>query len=978
MSNKFLPFDYPICFGLPRYLTDIRSWHEHIPFAFFCIAMLRPRVFVELGTHKGDSYCAFCQAVDELALETKCYAVDHWHGDEHAGFYEIEVLEQLQAYHEPLYSRFSQLIRSTFDEARDLFDNKSIDLLHIDGLHTYEAVKHDFQNWQSALSDRGVVLFHDTQVREDEFGVWKLWEELAGSFPSFEFKYGHGLGVLAVGEEIEPAFQNFLDAANKDPNTVSGFFHALGNRIALRADIGERDQQIAALRAAAAERESEVTGLKGELAMQRVAIAERDRRLASMRAAVAHAEEIKNSLAVLLTKRYRRIKDQLFPYSTKRRRIYDGILRQLKQCLAESSTDRFQCLPSIAGSGFEKDNRVILPAVSSDYISTNFHYDYLGDYVPISNPIKGIDQLPVRIIAFYLPQFHPIPENDIWWGKGFTEWTHVTRAKPQFVGHYQPHLPIDLGYYDLRLPEVQERQIELARRYGIYGFCYYRYWFAGRSLLDKPLTQMLLSPHLDFPFCLCWANENWTRRWDGLEQDALITQQHSPEDDLAFIKSIESALNDKRYIRINGKPLLMVYRPSLLPDPKATAERWREYCLKSRLGEIYLVSTQAFCTHDPSDYGFDATVEFPPNNFSVTPITSSVQLLNSEYKGTVWDYRELVAKAKGVERPAYTLFRCVVPSWDNEARRPGRGSSFVHSSPAIYSDWLDMACSFTCNVYSKSERLVFVNAWNEWAEGAHLEPDAKYGYAYLEATAEVLRRRIDSGPTQQKDTAVILHLFYTELWPEFEKYLENLGGEFDLYVSLTNRSGGDPTERILKRYGDAKLYAMRNRGRDIAPFLKILRDIVDRDYKYVCKIHTKLSPHREDGELWRRNLLDKLLGSKEVVDRVKREFDANSSVGIILPKEYLYDHSYFRGSNEATIRELAKRIGGSNTDLGLPFPAGSMFWFRPEALRPLLNLELSADDFPIEYGQVDGTLAHAIERFFPIAAATSGLTISSI
>src|SRR5881275_2844289 len=186
----------------------------------------------------------------------------------------------------------------------------------------------------------------------------------------------------------------------------------------------------------------------------------------------------------------------------------------------------------------------------------------------------------VRTIAFYLPQYHPIPENDAWWGKGFTEWTNVAKARPLFRGHYQPHLPADLGFYDLRLPEVRAAQAVLAREYGIDGFCYYHYWFSGKRLLNRPFDEVLTSGEPDFPFCLCWANENWTRRWDGKDADILLSQSHTPEDDLAFIQHIEPMLLTKNYIRIAGKPMVLVYRPSLFPDAAATADRWRTYFRK--------------------------------------------------------------------------------------------------------------------------------------------------------------------------------------------------------------------------------------------------------------------------------------------------------------------------------------------------------------------------------------------------------------
>lgn len=351
--------------------------------------------------------------------------------------------------------------------------------------------------------------------------------------------------------------------------------------------------------------------------------------------------------------------------------------------------------------------------------------------------------LPVRTIAFYLPQFHAIPENDLWWGKGFTEWTNVKPARPQFEGHYQPRVPADLGYYDLLDSSVIRRQVELARLYGVSAFCFYFYWFGGRRLLEKPLDAYLKDPSLDLPFCICWANEPWSRRWDGLNQEVLIAQQHSAEDDLAFIEAVAPFLKDQRYLRINGRPLLVVYRPDLFPDAEATATRWRRWCQDNGIGDIYLALTQSFDAENPVRYGFDAAIEFPPNNSNPANITDQAGKLNASFAGTIYDMESLVARSFQYQQPPYPLFRGVCPSWDNTARRKNKGTIFANCSPRSFQQWLSNAIADTKTRFpNPDERLIFINAWNEWAEGAYLEPDQRHGYAYLQATRRALAGKI--------------------------------------------------------------------------------------------------------------------------------------------------------------------------------------------------------------------------------------------
>lgn len=237
-----------ICFEKPDRLTDITSWHGHIPFAFAIIEMLRPRVFVELGTHRGDSYCAFCQAVKALKLDGVGCAVDTWEGDAQAGFYGAEVWKEFKDYHDPRYGGVSRLLKMPFDEALSCFPEKGIDLLHIDGLHRYEAVRHDFDAWRPKMSHRGVVLLHDTTVHEQDFGVWRLWEELRDRYPSFEFTHAHGLGVLGVGDDLPEAVRFLLELSEQDGIWIRGLFSALGERIVQGRQLQAEERQIRALR----------------------------------------------------------------------------------------------------------------------------------------------------------------------------------------------------------------------------------------------------------------------------------------------------------------------------------------------------------------------------------------------------------------------------------------------------------------------------------------------------------------------------------------------------------------------------------------------------------------------------------------------------------------------------------------------------------------------------------------------------------
>jgi len=376
----------------------------------------------------------------------------------------------------------------------------------------------------------------------------------------------------------------------------------------------------------------------------------------------------------------------------------------------------------------------------------------------------------IRPIAIHLPQFHPIPENDAWWGKGFTEWTNVTKAKPLFKEHYQPKLPADLGFYDLRLEAARNAQAALAQEYGIYGFCYYHYWFNGKKLLEQPVEEILKTRKPGFPFMLCWANENWTRIWDGGSKNILVEQHYTPEDDEAHIRYLLPFFKDPRYIRIDGKPVFAIYRSTLLPDAEATIQRWRGIAATENI-ELYIIRFEGMDEAGERYFEscFDAAAEFQPHigfynlhrNKRFKGLRDEISketLMRAALKRIDW-----IKKKLGIYKQAenmmdeyqtfietdlefldkaadnYKLYRCVCPGFDNTARRGNKSYILKGSTPELFRHWMQ-AEKDHFQPYSKEENLFFINAWNEWAEGNYLEPDIKWGRQYLEAVNAVFNQ----------------------------------------------------------------------------------------------------------------------------------------------------------------------------------------------------------------------------------------------
>jgi glycosyltransferase involved in cell wall biosynthesis len=358
-------------------------------------------------------------------------------------------------------------------------------------------------------------------------------------------------------------------------------------------------------------------------------------------------------------------------------------------------------------------------------------------------PLPASAPLRAKLLAYYLPQFHAFPENDTWWGNGFTEWTNIPRGLPRFKGHYQPRVPRDLGFYSLSHTDTIRRQVEMAKAGGVFGFVFYYYWFNGKRLLDKPIEGFLGDSSIQMPFCLMWANENWTRRWDGADEEVLISQDYRLEDEEQLVDSFARHFGDPRYIRVQGRPLLMIYRPGLIKDTAKTLQRLRGLFKEKFNEDPLLVMGQTFKALDPAAFGMDGAIEFPPHKLTqdMTSINTSLQYLDIEFEGKAYRYDDVVRVSLDEPKPLYPLIKTAVPSWDNDARRQGNGLVLTDSTPQKYQAWLSELVDRAVQNPFFGEPIVCVNAWNEWCEAAYLEPDLHYGSAYLNATGRALAGR---------------------------------------------------------------------------------------------------------------------------------------------------------------------------------------------------------------------------------------------
>ncbi len=351
----------------------------------------------------------------------------------------------------------------------------------------------------------------------------------------------------------------------------------------------------------------------------------------------------------------------------------------------------------------------------------------------------------IKTIAFYLPQFHTIAENDEWWGKGFTEWTNTKKAKPLFAGQYQPREPLNDNYYDLSDVDVMKWQSKIAQEYGVYGFCYYHYWFNGKKLLEKPLENMLKDKEVDIPFCFSWANEPWSRTWDGKETDVLMPQEYGEEKDWKeHFDYLLDFFRDERYIKIDNKPMMVIYRTMDIPNVEDMCRYWDSLAIKNGFKGLYIVETLNGKQHKPSLKISEAAIEFEPTlTMSQYNRIFFEKIINRftrkiYFNGLrVYSYDKIWSNIfrRDVNRFDKKLYLGGFVDWDNTARRGTKGNIYKGSTPEKFAQYVAKQIE-----RSNINSFIFINAWNEWAEGAYLEPDKRYEFKYLEALKKALNK----------------------------------------------------------------------------------------------------------------------------------------------------------------------------------------------------------------------------------------------
>lgn len=523
--------------------------------------------------------------------------------------------------------------------------------------------------------------------------------------------------------------------------------------------------------------------------------------------------------------------------------------------------------------------------------------------------------------------------------------------------------------------------------------------------MEKPVDMLLAHPEIDTNFCLCWANENFTRAWDGLNKEVLLGQEYSETDKVNFILDLKKYIDDERYIRINGKPLVIVYNPGQIPEIEDTFAKWRKTARECGIGEILIWTCQTANNTAESlkiEDIIDAEVEFPPHNMWHDLLGVRDLELHGK-SANIYNYRKLVMliekqyELRKKSQNKLPLHRTCMMGWDNAARRADNWTTFYGYSLESFYKWVSLMVEETETTFDEEEQVMFVNAWNEWAEGTYLEPDEKYGYANINTFSKALYKipfeKIDvlkgTDSTQneiaqadQVQIAVQIHLFYTDTINEIIEELNKIPYKYDCFISTTSKDKQEfITQQFNKNSSANKIVVevFENRGRDVAPFLIQMESRIGQ-YEYICHIHSKKTKTNDYGTYWRKYLYKNLFGSRENISNIFSIFENREDIGIIYPEAFpIVSKQAVWGSNEFGCEELVNKLALKVELESVPkFPVGNMFWAKTKAIKKIFKCGFTQEDFPEEKGQVNLTLGHQIERIWCYLAFDAGYTYQKI
>ena len=544
----------------------------------------------------------------------------------------------------------------------------------------------------------------------------------------------------------------------------------------------------------------------------------------------------------------------------------------------------------------------------------------------------------IKAIALYLPQFHFIKENNEWWGENFTEWTNVRISKPLYKGHHQPRKPGDeegyLGYYFLTNALIIKKQVKLAKSHGIYGFGIYYYWFSGRRLLEKPLDIYINNKDIDFPFLLIWANENWSKNWNGGNRNILIKQEYKIKDPENFIKDIKKYIIDHRYIKINGKSLIGIYEPLKIPNLKETISIWRKMAKLYEIGELYIItSLNGYNIKVFKNLNiFDAAYDFPPRNIFK-------YIKNHNF------YNFLIYKNKNFINLTneFPVFRGSMLEWDNTPRRGKNGVIFREYSPEKFYILNKMIIQYTKTHYNSSNRLIFINAWNEWGEGTYLEPDEKYGYSSINALSKALFNLpyifiniTNLNLTKSSQIAVQINIYYDDIINDIIYKINNIPLKFDLFIFITLFKEKKLIEEILKKFSNYNKYyiiLVDKNTKNINQYFK-LYNVKIKKYKYIC--HINANNMNKLNQNLKNYMYNNIIGNKNIILDILSYFEKYKSLGLAYPEaNYNFLSKRLNNDEIICINNILKIIfPKKNYKLGKKneYPQLYIFWVKVESI----------------------------------------------